>query len=86
MPRSYDIVVVGAGIYGACAALELCLRGYGVALVEQGTPPYTLACSTDISKVIHMAYNADEVYTEMAEPTIVGSQQIIDAASGSASR
>ncbi len=67
MHRSYDIVVVGAGIFGACVALEFRLRGYSVALVEQGTPPYPLASSTDISKVIRMAYGADEVYTEMAE-------------------
>ena len=33
---SYDLVVVGGGIYGACAAWEGALRGLRVALVEAG--------------------------------------------------
>ncbi len=33
---SYDLVVVGGGIYGACAAWEGALRGLRVALIEAG--------------------------------------------------
>lgn len=33
--RTFDVVVVGGGIYGACAAWEATLRGLSVALVER---------------------------------------------------
>ncbi|MGH8170966.1 MAG: FAD-dependent oxidoreductase, partial [Steroidobacteraceae bacterium] len=33
---TYDLVVVGGGIYGACAAWEGALRGLRVALVDAG--------------------------------------------------
>ncbi|MDH3633884.1 MAG: FAD-dependent oxidoreductase [Gammaproteobacteria bacterium] len=35
---SYDIVIVGAGMVGACAALALAGRGYRVAIVEAARP------------------------------------------------
>ena len=32
--QRYDAIVVGGGIYGACAAWEAALRGLKVALIE----------------------------------------------------
>ena len=64
------IIIVGAGINGVTAAIELKKRGHEVVLVDQGPVPHTLAASTDISKVVRTAYGADEDYTALAEHSI----------------
>ncbi len=63
-------IVVGAGINGVTAAIELRRRGHKVTLVDPGPLPHPLAASTDISKAVRAAYGADEVYTELAERSI----------------
>src|SRR5678815_3719066 len=66
------VVVAGAGVFGASAALELARRGYAVDLLDPGPLPHPLAASTDISKVVRLEYGADVDYTEMAERALVG--------------
>jgi sarcosine oxidase / L-pipecolate oxidase len=61
------IIVVGAGINGVTAAIELKKRGHDVVLVDPGPLPHPLAASTDISKAVRAAYGADEDYTALAE-------------------
>ncbi len=63
-------IVVGAGINGVTAAIELKKRGHKVVLVDPGPLPHPLAASTDISKAVRAAYGADEDYTELAERCI----------------
>lgn len=70
--RSFDVVVVGGGIYGATAALTLLRRGYAVGLIDRGPLPYPRASSTDISKVIRMDYGADEFYMRTMERALDG--------------
>ncbi len=60
-------IVVGAGINGIVAAIELRKRGNDVVLIDPGPLPHPLAASTDISKAIRAAYGADEDYTALAE-------------------
>ncbi|HZR04558.1 MAG TPA: FAD-dependent oxidoreductase [Candidatus Udaeobacter sp.] len=64
------VIVVGAGINGVTAAIELKKRGHGVILVDPGPLPNPLAASTDISKAVRAAYGADEDYTGLAERSI----------------
>jgi glycine/D-amino acid oxidase-like deaminating enzyme len=64
------IIVVGAGINGVTAAIELKKRGHEVILIDPGPLPHPLAASTDISKAVRAAYGADEDYTELAERSI----------------
>jgi glycine/D-amino acid oxidase-like deaminating enzyme len=64
------VIVVGAGINGVTAAIELKRRGHDVVLVDPGPLPHPLAASTDISKAVRAAYGADEEYTELAERSI----------------
>jgi glycine/D-amino acid oxidase-like deaminating enzyme len=64
------VIVVGAGINGVTAAIELRKRGHKVTLIDPGPLPHPLAASTDISKAIRAAYGADEEYTELAERSI----------------
>src|SRR5215471_21446824 len=64
------VIIVGAGINGVTAAIELRNRGHGVLLIDPGPLPHPLAASTDISKVVRAAYGPDEDYTELAERSI----------------
>ena len=64
------IIVVGAGINGVTASIELKKRGHDVVLVDPGPLPHPLAASTDISKAVRAAYGADEDYTALAERSI----------------
>src|SRR5438034_9576880 len=61
------IIVVGAGINGVTAAIELKKRGHQVVLVDPGAMPHPLAASTDISKAVRAAYGAYEEYTALAD-------------------
>jgi glycine/D-amino acid oxidase-like deaminating enzyme len=65
------IVIVGAGINGVTAAIELKQRGHDVVLIDPGPLPHPLAASTDISKAVRAAYGPDEDYTELAERAIL---------------
>src|SRR5205809_2963396 len=64
------VIVVGAGISGVTAAIELKKRGHEVVLVDPGPLPHPLAASTDISKAVRAAYGVDEDYTALAERSI----------------
>ena len=64
------VIVVGAGINGVTAAIELKKRGHEIVLVDPGPLPHPLAASTDISKAVRAAYGADEDYTALAERSI----------------
>lgn len=62
-----NALVIGAGIMGLTAALELDRRGWSVTLLDQGEVPNPLAASTDISKVCRMEYGPDEAYMALME-------------------
>ena len=49
--KTYDIAIVGGGIYGACLAWEATLRGLSVALLEKGD--FGGATSANSLKIIH---------------------------------
>ena len=49
--RSYDLIVIGGGIYGSCVAWDAALRGLSVALVEQGD--FGHATSANSQKIVH---------------------------------
>jgi len=64
------VIIVGAGINGVTAAIELKRRGHKVFLIDPGPLPHPLAASTDISKAVRAAYGPDEDYTALAERSI----------------
>lgn len=63
------VAVVGAGVFGAAAALELARRGYRVTLFEAGAVPAPRAASTDEAKAIRrVGYAGDKAgYVELVE-------------------
>jgi glycerol-3-phosphate dehydrogenase len=48
---TYDVLIIGGGIYGACAAWDAALRGLSVALLEKGD--FGQATSSNTLRVIH---------------------------------
>lgn len=68
----YDILVIGGGIFGLSAAIELAQRNYKINLLNPNTLPHHLAASTDISKIVRMEYGPDAEYFRMAEQAIAG--------------
>jgi glycine/D-amino acid oxidase-like deaminating enzyme len=61
------VIVVGGGVFGISAALELQRRGEWVELIDTGPLPRPEAASTDISKIVRMDYGRDDLYTELME-------------------
>ena len=68
--ESFDVIVVGAGAFGAVSALELAQRGHRVTLLDRTVAPHPDASSTDISKMIRMDYGSDIFYHELADYSI----------------
>jgi glycine/D-amino acid oxidase-like deaminating enzyme len=66
------VLVIGGGIFGITAALELHARACEVTLVDPGPLPHPLAESTDISKIVRCDYGADEDYTKLGERALDG--------------
>lgn len=65
-------LVIGGGIFGTTAALELRARGCEVTLADPGPLPHPLAESTDLSKVVRSDYGADLEYTALGERALEG--------------
>jgi len=59
-------VVVGAGVFGASAALALARRGWRVTLVERATPGHSGASSGGESRLLRSSHGPDRWYTDMA--------------------
>lgn len=49
--NQYDLIIIGGGIYGVCAAWDAVLRGLSVALVERGD--FGHAASANCFKIVH---------------------------------
>lgn len=67
---NYDCLVIGGGIFGITAAVELANRGFKVGLINPDTIPHHLAASTDITKAVRMEYGSDQETMRMVETCI----------------
>jgi glycine/D-amino acid oxidase-like deaminating enzyme len=66
MTRRPDVIVVGAGVFGAWTAEKLRRQGRRVLLTDAVAPAHARASSGGESRLTRAAYGADEVYTRMA--------------------
>jgi monomeric sarcosine oxidase len=69
--KTYDVAVVGAGVFGAWIALYLARRGQRVLLLDAYGAAHSRASSGGESRIIRtgygrMGYGADELYTRWA--------------------
>lgn len=64
---TFDLLVVGAGIYGACAAWDACLRGLSVAIVDRDD--FGAATSANSLRIVHggLRYLARGDFLQMRE-------------------
>lgn len=68
--KKYDVVVAGAGVFGAWTALHLVRRKKRVLLVDQYGPANARASSAGESRIIRMGYGADELYTRWSQRSL----------------
>src|SRR5256712_8625886 len=68
--KTYDVAVIGAGVFGAWTAWHLAKRGQRVALVEAYGPGHSRASSGGESRIIRMGYGADELYTRWSQRSL----------------
>ena len=64
--RSSDVIVIGAGVFGAWTARNLQRLGRRVLLVDAWGPAHARASSGGESRLTRGSYGADRVYTSMA--------------------
>jgi monomeric sarcosine oxidase len=61
--RTYDAIVIGAGVFGSWTAYFLRKSGASVLLLDAYGPANSRASSGGESRIIRMGYGADEIYT-----------------------
>jgi sarcosine oxidase len=79
-PMTFDVVVIGAGVFGAWTAWHLAKRKWRVLLAEAYGPAHTRASSGGESRIIRMAYGADEIYTRWSQNSLVQWNKLFDRA------
>jgi sarcosine oxidase len=68
---SFDVAVVGAGVFGAWTAWHLAKRGQRVVLIDAYGAGHSRASSGGESRIIRMGYGADELYTRWSQRSLV---------------
>jgi monomeric sarcosine oxidase len=63
---TYDVAVIGAGVFGAWTAYQLERSGKRVILIDAYGSGNSRSSSGDESRIIRMGYGADEIYTRSA--------------------
>lgn len=78
---TYDVVVVGAGVFGVWTAWHLANRKQRVLLVDSYGAAHSRASSGGESRIIRMSYGVDEIYTRWAQRSL-GQWKGLSAATG----
>lgn len=77
--KTYDVAVIGAGVFGAWTALELARRGKKVILIEAYGPGHSRSSSGDESRIIRMGYGKDEIYTRWSQQSLALWKELFSA-------
>jgi len=73
MPESstYDVVVIGAGVFGSWTAWHLAKRKLKVLVLDAYGAAHARASSGGETRIIRMSYAADEIYTRWSQRSLV---------------
>jgi sarcosine oxidase len=77
--KTYDVAVVGAGVFGAWTALHVARRGKRVLLVDAYGPGHSRSSSGDESRIIRMGYGTDEIYTQWSQRSLAQWKELFAA-------
>src|ERR1700676_3409272 len=70
MTKSYDVVVIGCGVFGAWTAWHLAKRKLRVLLLDTYGPAHSRASSGGESRIIRMSYGPEEIYTRWSSNSL----------------
>jgi monomeric sarcosine oxidase len=76
MTSTYDVVVIGAGVFGAWTAYHLQRSSRRVLLIDAHGPGNSRSSSGDESRIMRMGYGADEIYTRSAVRSLQSWQEL----------
>jgi monomeric sarcosine oxidase len=68
--NSYDVAVIGAGVFGAWTAYQLRRTGASVLLLDAYGPANSRASSGGESRIMRLGYGPDEIYTRSAQRSL----------------
>jgi sarcosine oxidase len=75
MSRSYNAAIIGAGVFGAWVTYYLQRAGWSVALIDAYGAANGRSSSGGESRIIRMAYGADEIYTRWSHRSLAAWQE-----------
>lgn len=67
---TYDVAVIGAGVFGAWTAYQLQRSGKRVVLIDAYGPANFRASSGDASRIMRIGYGGDEIYSRSAQRSL----------------
>ena len=67
---SYDVAVIGAGVFGVWTAYQLRRTGASVLLLDAYGPGNSRASSGGESRIMRLGYGPDEIYTRSAQRSL----------------
>ena len=71
MQSTFDVAVVGAGVFGAWAAYQIRRTGASVLLVDQYGAGNSRASSGGETRMIRLGYGTDEIYSRSAQRSLL---------------
>ena len=74
--RRYEVVVIGAGVFGVWTAYQLNRAGAAVLLVDAYGPGNSRSSSGGESRIMRLGYGADEIYTRSAQRSLSQWQEL----------
>jgi sarcosine oxidase len=77
--KTYDVAVIGAGVFGAWIALHLARRKQSVLLLDAYGPANARASSGGESRIIRMGYGPDELYTRWSMRSLTQWKELFGA-------
>ena len=77
--RTYDVAVIGAGVFGAWTAYQLNRAGLSVLLLDAYGPGNSRASSGGESRIMRLGYGPDEIYTRSAQRSLKLWQELFES-------